>query len=138
MIWSAFETAAGYVIAVALPIVVVGLAVDYVKRLFQRFDRRPSCAICGRRQMSMTECSWWRTVSDETVRYFHGHYAAEAAPPEWAIRLPDLRTRLEKTYALTDLKTLGDPGKVDLSGYRVALTTSMAVNRARDCCRRRG
>ncbi len=36
--------------------------------------------------MNVVDGERWRTVSDETVRYFHGHYAAEAAPPDQDIK----------------------------------------------------
>jgi oxaloacetate decarboxylase (Na+ extruding) subunit alpha len=36
--------------------------------------------------MNVVDGERWRTVSDETVRYFHGHYAAEASPPDQDIK----------------------------------------------------
>jgi len=35
--------------------------------------------------MNVTDGERWKTTSDEMVRYFHGHYAAAAAPPDGEI-----------------------------------------------------
>jgi oxaloacetate decarboxylase alpha subunit len=60
----------------------------------------------------------WLTVSDETVRYFLGHYGAFAAPPD-----PDVSDRvlsLPKVDALRDARPVGLEGARARFGRRIS------------------
>ena len=60
----------------------------------------------------------WRNVSDETVRYFLGHYGAFAAPPD-----PDVADRvlsLSKVDALRDARPVGLEGARARFGDRIS------------------
>jgi oxaloacetate decarboxylase alpha subunit len=50
--------------------------------------------------MNVTDGERWKTVSDEMVRYFHGHYAAAAAPADPAIKDRVLSSARAKELAL--------------------------------------
>jgi oxaloacetate decarboxylase alpha subunit len=63
--------------------------------------------------MNVIDKERWSTVSDETVRYFHGHYGEHAAPPD-----PEIADRV---LSRPRAKELADVAPISLEGARERL-----------------
>jgi oxaloacetate decarboxylase alpha subunit len=68
--------------------------------------------------MNVVDGERWRTVSDETVRYFHGHYAAAASAPDSDIT--DLVLARPRAKELEHVEPLSLEGAREKFGARIS------------------
>ena len=68
--------------------------------------------------MNVTDQERWRTVSDEMVRYFLGHYAAAASAPDPEIK--DLVLSRPRAGQLAELEPLSLDGAREKFGARIS------------------
>jgi len=68
--------------------------------------------------MNVTDSERWRTVSDEMVRYFLGHYAAAAAPPD--PQIAELVLARPRARELAQLEPLSLDGARERFGARIS------------------
>ena len=68
--------------------------------------------------MNVTDSERWRTVSDEMVRYFLGHYAAAAAPPD--PQIAELVLSRPRAKDLAQLEPLSLDGAREKFGARIS------------------